>query len=224
MKLLARLQKLLEHIYQVDLDHDVSNFVFSDPTILTALCVDDQRVSKSENLLIHEQEDELQLSLYLDSKVLGRLRHYDPTSHLHLGNLNDFWVVLEGVSHLMYVVRRAASSGTFSLLELEMQAEVDKFVASSFLIKQQDNKPFGRRLHQLLFEAIEFDQDLNESERKRYLDANQYAGRYCWYLNQKYLSDTRGGLADELRDFYRLPHQAKIRRIDGGVYGGGFGS
>ena len=220
MRILSYLQTLLKHIYGLDVEEDVQNFVFTDEKILAALSDGRHWTSKRENLLIATSEDELGLSLFLEDDLLSRLKQMDPTNNLHEGNMNDFWAVLEGVSHFLYVVQRASGKRTFSLLELELQAEVDKYIGSVYLARQQENRILGRNLHRLLFDATDFENELNESTRKRYQDANYYASRYCWQLQQSYFNGAGAKVVQELRHFYRLPHQAKKTPIDGGFYGG----
>ena len=56
---------------------------------------------------------------------------------LHDGNVADYWTALEGVSHFLYLAWNAGHDKPVSLLELEMQAEVDKYVASYWLMRRQ---------------------------------------------------------------------------------------
>ncbi len=47
------------------------------------------------------------------------------------------WTALEGVSHFVYLAWNAGHDKPVSLLELEMQAEVDKYVGSYWLMRRQ---------------------------------------------------------------------------------------
>ena len=80
---------------------------------------------------------ELALSLYLDPALLRRLAAADPLERLHGGNVADCLTALEGVSHFLYLVWNASHDRPVSLLELEMQAEVDKFIVSHWLLRRQ---------------------------------------------------------------------------------------
>ncbi len=80
---------------------------------------------------------ELALSLYLDPALLRRLEAADPLERLHGGNVADCLTALEGVSHFLYLVWNASHDRAVSLLELEMQAEVDKFIVSHWLLRRQ---------------------------------------------------------------------------------------
>ncbi len=157
-------------------------------------------------------EDGVDVSLYLDPELLGHLARQDPLALLHDGNLAEFCTVLEGVSHFVYLAFNATYDRSVTLLELELQAEVDKFVSSSFLLGQQQAGPVTDDLHDWLFAEPRFDAALDEDGLERYRDANHYASRYCLQLAAR-LDDacSRSAVMSELRRFYRLPQQAKIR-------------
>ena len=168
----------------------------------------------NEKLLLSECEDGLDIALYLDEGVLHRLDAEDPFEEIHDGNLSDLWVLIEGVSHFVYLVWCAVRDREVTLLELELQAEIDKYVTTLFLIQKQRGK-IPSSLHYWLFEKPVFDPRLARLELDRYRQANRFAGKYCRSLEVQFLRrGSRGGLFSELRRFYRLPHHGKIRHID----------
>ena len=59
--------------------------------------------------------------------ALANLERHDPATRLDETNFADFCLAVEGVSHFIYVALRAADDRGVSQLELELQAEVDKF-------------------------------------------------------------------------------------------------
>ena len=81
------------------------------------------------------------------------------------GNLADYWTALEGVSHFMYLAWNAGHDRAVSLLELELQAEIDKYVASWWLLREQDPARFPAELHRLLFERTQIDAQLAVGSR-----------------------------------------------------------
>jgi hypothetical protein len=104
-----------------------------------------------------------------------------------------------------------------SQLELETQAEVDKYVATLFLLGEQTAGRFPARLHQWLFERTAFDRNLDAAELHRYRTANGYAARYCRRLEERFLKRRNPALESflrEIRCFYRLGTQSKLRRIE----------
>src|SRR5262249_59072565 len=101
--------------------------------------------------------DEVRLSLYLDPALLTRLTHEDPLVRLHAGNVADWCTALEGVSHFLYLAWNAGHDKPVSLLELEMQAEGDKYVASYWLLRRQVPQHFPAELRHVLFRLTRVD-------------------------------------------------------------------
>ena len=134
---LKRIQRHLQRIYEVDVSHDVDDFVVTDRALLEAL--GDGTRTADEKLLVVQNGEQVELALYLDPGIMERLREDDPTRRLHDGNIADFCTVLEGVSHFLYLTWNAEYERGVSLLELEMQAEVDKYVSTAMLFGSQDD-------------------------------------------------------------------------------------
>ena len=219
MDILSRIQKLLVDIYKVSDVPDVTQHVFSDRDQLTALTRHTEaRVSQTESLLLCQQDEELFMSLFLDPGMLERLAQRNPFVAFDTHNANDFWVVLEGVSHFVYAAVKATQNRPFSMLELELQAEVDKFIASLLLLYAQGNAQSAKTMHNSLFSETELAEDLSSSDQDRYKFANDYAARYCWSLLTNREINEGSEFSRELQQFYQLPQHSKIRRIDGAMY------
>ncbi len=214
---LRPLQDRLERIYDIDTCQDVDDFLITDRHLARALEGRKNARDTDELLLVREQDDGLDVSLFLDADLVGRLVADDPEHSLHDGNLADFCTVLEGVSHFVHLVWRARESRSTSRLELELQAEVDKFVSSINLLGRQGLGAVPPALHHRLFQQVRFDDALDDNERNRYETANRYAARYCHHLEVRFLHPFNAGpraISDELRDFYRLNLREKIARIE----------
>ena len=136
---------------------------------------------------------------------------------LKASRLNDLWTVLEGISHFNYLVWSAGRDRSVTLLELEMQAEVDKFISTWLIAQEQDECEFADRLHGWLFDKVRFRPELSEDEHERYKTANDYAARFCHGLMQRLLQDCDGTI-NELRRFYRLKQSDKISHIHTQAY------
>ena len=217
MASLRRFQDHLAQLYGLDLEHDVDDFLITSAELARHLDRSENPRDIEEKLLVVQEEDDLALSLFVDGSVVDRLGDDDPHQTLHDGNLNDYCTALEGVSHFLYLVWNAGRERSVRQIELEMQAEVDKYLAVNDLLARQQRPTPAAGLHRWLFHAPRFDLRLNPDERVRYFDANYYAARYCYQLEQRYLRPPlrRGDdLCDEIRDFYRLPFQQKIHRIE----------
>lgn len=210
--MLSALQQQLNDIYQVSGEHDVRDFLITDPGLAKLIGGGAMLADSRETLLLSQTEGELALSLFLDEDVLRRLEADDPTVRLRAELLDDLWQVLEGVSHFNCVVWRAVRNREVSLLELELQAEVDKFVSTALLALAQGRSDILRRLHGWLFGNVSYHPDLDEDGADRYRAANDYAARFCHMLGDR-LIDADRHVLPELRRFFRLPMAEKISHI-----------
>ena len=214
--LLSRLQSLIGGIYDVSIAHDVYDFLVTDRGRLPAAA----RSGTAEEELIVAQgggADEVAVSLYLDAALLERLRREDPLKRLHAGNVADWWTALEGVSHFLYLAWNAGHDKPVSLLELEMQAEVDKYVASYWLLRRQSPEHFPAELRRVLFARTRIDPRVSAARADLYREASRYAEKFCGRL-ERTLAQSGVGDAEvlaQLRRFYRLGHARKRALIDG---------
>lgn len=211
-ELLRTLQGLLESLYGLRVAADVRDFLVTDTETVRALEGEGGR-DVEEKLLVRQEGPDLSLALYLDAGLLERLASRDPTRRLSSRNFADFCTVIEGISHFNYVAWNAAANRCVTLLELEMQAEVDKYVTARTLVASQSPAAavdvFAR-----LFGELRFHADLDAEELDRYRQASRFAGSYCRSLEARF--DGAGlarGMVRELRAFYRLPQPGKLSHI-----------
>ena len=85
------------------------------------------------------------MALYIDAAVLERLARRDPFDALTHENLADYLTAAEGVSHFVYVAWNTGHDKPVTLLELELQAEVDKYVLGAWLLRAAGRRPFSAR-------------------------------------------------------------------------------
>jgi hypothetical protein len=209
---LADMQSCLTELYGLDIDYRVDDFLITDRDLARVL--GGARSECEEELLILEEDGEAEVSLYLERDLVSRLERDNPFATLSGANFADFLIAFEGVSHFTYFAFNASRDQPVTLLELELQAEVDKCMAAAILIRRQgDRLPAG--LHHWLFGAPRLRRDLNCEEAERYERANHYAARYCLRLLRHVHADSMSqGLRQELRHFYRLPTKQKIGHIE----------
>jgi hypothetical protein len=210
--MIDRLQQHLSDIYQVGAVHDVRDYLITDPRLAHCIGGESMLSDTRETLLLSQDEEGLALSLFLDGELLSRLESADPLSRLRAELLDDLWKVLEGLSHFNCVVWRASQDRCVSLLELELQAEIDKFVGTTLLALSQGRTEMLGHLHGWLFDEVSFHGDLNEEQLARYRAANDYAARFCHALRDR-LVENGGAALSELRRFFRLPMTDKISHI-----------
>jgi hypothetical protein len=221
--LLSRVQRLIGGIYDVSITHDVYDFLVTDRRRLPPAA---RSGSAEEELIVAQGTDadgEVGVSLYLDPALLERLARENPLVRLHAGNVADWCTALEGVSHFLYLAWNAGHDKPVSLLELEMQAEVDKYVTSHWLLRRQFPGHFPVELRRVLFERSHVDPRLPAARAALYREASRYAEKFCGRLERKLVHRRvrrghNGGdreVLAELRRFYRLTHSRKRALIDG---------
>lgn len=208
------MQGQLDRLYDTGLEHDVRDYLVTDRAMLAALTADSAGRASDEQLIVIEGDSEVDLALFVDHEVLQRLAAADPCEHLSSRNLEDFWTALEGVSHFHYLAWNAGFDKSVTLLELEMQAEVDKYVSTRLRLQELPAAALGKPLLRRLFDDPVLDPRLKPDEVDRYQAATALAGRYCANLEARFpLMPFTPDLLRELRTFYRLPQGAKIGRI-----------
>lgn len=211
---LNALQRLLERLYRIEVGHDVEDFLITDTDLATRLDNSAHARQLREKLLVYQDETGVHVSLYLDAEILAHLQKHDPLRALTPENLAEFLLALEGVSHFLYLVWNAACGRSVTLLELEMQAEVDKFLTVLSLARSQRRELPPAVLRHALFDAVNFDRRLEGGYAVRYREANHYAGQFCFRLETNYLRRKRTkDMMQEIRRFYRLSQTEKIGRI-----------
>jgi hypothetical protein len=219
--LLSGLQELIGGIYDVRIAHNIYDFLVTDRAHLPPAA---RGGAVEEELLVAQSADgsEVALSLYLDPQLLRRLAQADPLRSLHTGNVADCLTALEGVSHFLYLVWNAGHDRPVSVLELEMQAEVDKFIASHLLLRRQSPGRFPLELRRVLFERSRPDPRLDAARAGLYREASHYAERFCRRLEQSLVRQRTARqeagadwqVLAELRRFYRLSHARKRAHIE----------
>src|SRR5262245_37478307 len=105
-----------------------------------------------EQLLVSQQDGELEIGLFVAPEVLAGLATREPVRSVE-AHLHDFLLTVEGVSHFVYLVWRARADQSVSALELELQAEVDKYVTCLLVLEAAGSG--GEHLRRRLFEEFE---------------------------------------------------------------------
>ena len=119
---------------------------------------------------------------------------------------NDVWLqLLEGVSHFVYLAERVRTGLPATKLELELQAEVDKFVLLAF-DADDERRPDVLELHRNIFEQATFLDPPGTEAGERYRLANQLAARFSARLSGRAESEVK----TLLRRFYRAGQAEKI--------------
>jgi hypothetical protein len=201
--MLDLIQEHLEAIYGLRCEYRAKDFLV-DSACAIAL---GGSGSGREELLVSEGADGLELALYVEPGLLQRVSQLKPGDAVE-ADLGGFCEVAEGVSHFVYLAQSASLERSVSMLELEAQAEVDKFAVCTLL-------KWGRRAgHDLvarLFDRVTLRDTLSPAERWRYVESSRLAKSYCGRLGRLVRGGSLEDLLRELRHAYRLGSQAKLQ-------------
>ena len=215
---LASLQSALAEIYDLPAMPAVGEFLMTNRSDLSGYSA--ARTS-DEQLLVAVEGDTVSMALYIDGAVLARLAQRDPFAALDHENLADYLTVAEGVSHFVYVAWNAGYDKPVTLLELELQAEVDKYVLGAWLLREQGAGRFPRELHRVLFERARVDPASAGGRANLYHTASSYAARFCRRVAASlagstghYRRNATRELLAELRRFYRWGNARKLAHIE----------
>jgi len=211
---LSRLESLLTGFYDLEVGCRVEDFLVTDRQALPGECRD---APGDEQLFVSAVDDELCMSLYLDPALLERLEQSDPTEELNQENVADCWTAVEGISHFLCVAHNAGHDRPVSRLTLELQAEIDKYVASFLLLRRRHPRRFPAELHTLLFRRTRIDPALAAGRESLYRRASRLAGRFCARLEPRLRALSRldnGAWLGEMRRFYRMDDCGKLRHIE----------
>jgi hypothetical protein len=209
-----QLQSLLARLYDVPAEYPINDFLLTDRAARQHAF----RCDTDEQVLLSDDGGQLGIGVYIAEQVLQRLAANNPLRDLNDANIADYCTAIEGVSHFHYVSWRAAFSDPVSLLELELQAEVDKYATALQLLTAQQHGRFPYTLHERMFHGVRFHSSLGAEDLARYAQANRYAARYCRKLDQ-HLRGRRArpdAWLRELRRFYRLGRAEKMRCAEAG--------
>ena len=192
LEVLSALQCLIERLHGTSAGLDVRSFLVAEASWRE---LPGARAGLLEQLFVREGAEGMDLGLYLAPEVVRGLTHDNPQRCLHAGNLELFCIALEGVSHFVLVAWRATIGRPVTPLELEMQAEVDKFVAAWLLLAEQGQPLISSAepLMRQLFAAYALSSATPTEERERYLVASRVAQRFCLGLAKSFSYDVDGG-------------------------------
>jgi len=190
--LASRIQRGLEALYRLDPAADVDAFVTP--------AGDGER----ETLFVRESEDGLELLLRLPQLA-------ERTVDVEGAGLDPLCQIIEGVSHFVYLADRSSQNREATQLEMELQAEVDKYVILASSLRDFDERT-SRRLRERLYENIAYVHDAHTEEGERYRVANASARRFTHRLERDYVTRARfRELQGELRRFFHLGQGEKLR-------------
>lgn len=212
LKFLTMLQLKLETYYDINPPYSISEFVCHSAQVETgsSSC----KGTTPEMLIYREDGTNLDISLFLNPSLLQDISIDNYKTNWTGEIFNNGCIVLEGVSHFLYMVFNAHYDRQVSMLDLEIQAEIDKFL---FSVLDTDHTDSPDVLIQRLFCDVSYRDDLSDTLRYRYEQANDLAHSYCQWLHDNFtLVANNKSLLAEVGSLYRTngtARQEHIRRV-----------
>jgi hypothetical protein len=205
--LLIDTQRRLEALYAIEPQPAVVDFLIPHDEA-------HQYPGGGSRTLVSQQGEDLSVGVLLEPAVADELRQADPRVQLDHSNLQAFCAVTEEVSHFLYVLFCARFARSVTQLELELQGEVDKYLCAAFVLSLQNEGAVAASLHERLFRHYRLAPHVDAEQEERYRAASRLAGRYCRWLERRFLRGSHlHDLARESRRFYRLGQREKLERI-----------
>lgn len=202
---LADLQRALER----------QNGLPEQPPVISFLISSKERAAlPGANPSTHEQvfvteDEEPRLGVFIDEGLLERLPKASAKLSLDdVRSLDDYCVAAEGVSHFLCLADKAERG--ISLFELELQAEVDKFVhlTEKLALAPNDHELLRRQL----YERYVLHEHLTADETARYKDASRHAAKFTHRLTHTAKKLGTAAALREARSFFEAPLQDKLRK------------
>jgi len=152
-----------------------------------------------EALLIRELPGHVEVRIHLPRGAAGGRLSFD-----------ELCQIIEGVSHFLYLAERARRELPATQLELELQAEVDKY-----LLLSHDRAGFdparAARIRARLFDRVTYLHAPDTERGARYRMANDLAARFARRLDALFTRHGRvGPMRAMLRRFYGAGQTEKI--------------
>jgi hypothetical protein len=196
--LAATVQRALERLYLLDSVAPVDAFVR------------EAEAGERETLLVRESDDgDVEIALRLPP-----LEARDVDLATGRG-LDGYCQIIEGVSHFVYVTQRATRERGTTQLELELQAEVDKYVLL-MAAAGAPNAALSATLRERLFGGDGYEHGPESERGARYRLANDAAHRFAQRIETSYVRPRRiRELHRELRAFFHSGQEEKLRRAWG---------
>lgn len=189
---LVRVQRQLEAAYELEPTPSIGPFVRVDPA--------DAR----EQLLVREQAGAVDIIVLLPRASAEAFLSKDAALEL-----DAYLGAIEGISHFIHLADRARTELPTTLLELELQAEVDKFVILSGVPDNQNTTDLVS-LHRRLYQEVRFLHPSASENGARYRLANDLAARLWSQLIRK---GPAAAHRDTLKRFYRASQAGKISMV-----------
>ncbi len=193
------LQKKLEEIYRLETCPAADQYVLSPKQF--------KRFAKSSDnpqVIYVDEGSDASMGIYLGKRIFKKIQN-----KVKIFSFQDFCVMAEEISHFIYLIWSKSNEKKITLLDLEIQAEVDKFLLASNFFQSQET------VFQKMFQTFMFRKNLLKDEENRYIEATRLGKKLAINLRSKKIP-----LSEKihwLRFFYRQNPSSRISMIEKGL-------
>ena len=214
-ELVSHIETLLAEYYRFSPIVSATSFMLDDAALSSFsgsenLNSEDFSPERGSVLLVDEGEKEgVFIGLHIADSIVAGLENANPLNVLDGENLDKFCLLVEELSHFHLILNRMAEKKAVTRLELEWQAEVDKLLISSIVLKSQNGFSNQNQLAVALF-----DQAITTSSKKELYDtATRYAAKF-WFEALKSSSWSDQKVRGFLLRNYRLNWEDKRTNLE----------
>ena len=188
---------------------DVSKFIIGDKTYRRlygdeCIATSINSSNTSARVLIRQHTNPLRVSLYYPNWMIRKLEKYDPRYGVYDVNIDEVAVFTEELDHLLLIAQNYKHQKPFSLLGLELHANITKYLVLSYFIANQMGLPrlnpvFRDLLKRHLFGENQYVGNLPQ-DIQRYMEADRLAWKYINFLEEL----DKETYIQEIREFNKL--------------------
>lgn len=217
--LLERVQGLLERTYGMRrVVLEVGRFIIGDRAYrrlyggANEIATAGSSTVPGARTLLRETTEGLRASIYYPDVLIRCLEAHPPERGLRDANVDAFSTLVEELDHLLYVADRAAEGRPVTLFELELHANVSKYLVLARFLAGAAGRLAARHRFWLRYHLFEKGAyaDEDAAVRARYRDAARFGLRF---LDATTRLDVPGRL-EALRRFHRIGAGAKVALIE----------
>jgi len=187
--LVESVQGLLERTYDIDRRIEIGRFIIGDAGYRRFYTSERPRTIPEGSAclaqtLVRETDEGLRACIYYPDRLVRSLERRPPQYGLCEENVDAFATLVEELDHLLLLADRLQRLRPLSLFELELQANVSKYlVVARFLAGQQGHLGDEQRLwvRHHLFDKVVYT-DTNPRVRRRYQDAARFAVKFIDFV------------------------------------------
>jgi len=181
----SELQRKLESIYRLEEQPSVEEFLLK------------QEAGVRSQLILQKDSDGYSIGIQIGIEILNNIE----SQGLSAVSLQDFCTAAEEISHFTYLYWTISNHRPVSLLDIELQGEIDKFVLASIYFSNDT-------LFSKLFEGYSMEEGLSAEERLRYEEAHRLGKKFCFALLKGFQE------LKDLRCFYRLNSSERLSLVE----------